>query len=117
MYLRKSASWREAEAAYRRAIDDDAEVSDSHLQLGDVLKMQAKKDESEAAYLRASLSIRFWTPPRASLLGTAGTRPGLLRFVEPPRRRCRRSTGGRATSLLPIGRVTKGNGSGQPGIT
>ena len=43
----------EAEQAYRKAIELDPNTADPHLQLGHALKMQRKRNEAAAAYLRA----------------------------------------------------------------
>jgi tetratricopeptide (TPR) repeat protein len=51
--LRDPDKLAQAELAYRRALSFDWRVADSHLQLGHVLKLEGRKDEAVAAYLRA----------------------------------------------------------------
>jgi tetratricopeptide (TPR) repeat protein len=43
----------EAENAYRKSLELDATIADTHLQLGHVLKIQGRGIEASAAYLRA----------------------------------------------------------------
>ena len=42
-----------AEDAYRKSLELDGDVADTHLQLGHALKIQGRKIEASAAYLRA----------------------------------------------------------------
>jgi Tfp pilus assembly protein PilF len=43
----------EAEAAYRRSLEIDASVADTHLQLAHALKLQGRRVEATAACFRA----------------------------------------------------------------
>src|SRR5437588_473222 len=51
--LKESGRLTEAENAYRSALAYDWGVADTHLHLADVLRIQGKKDDAQASYLRA----------------------------------------------------------------
>ena len=59
----------EAEAAYRRSLELNGAVADSHLQLGHVLKLQGRTDEAACAYLRALLLVPWMPNAKAELIG------------------------------------------------
>jgi tetratricopeptide (TPR) repeat protein len=51
--LKESGNVAEAENAYRKSLELDAGVADTHLQLGHALKIQGRRIEAGTAYLRA----------------------------------------------------------------
>ena len=51
--MKESGNLSEAENAYRKSLELDRDVADTHLQLGHALKLQHRNIEAGVAYFRA----------------------------------------------------------------
>jgi Tfp pilus assembly protein PilF len=79
--LKESGHVGAAEAAYRRSLSLSPDTADTHLQLGHVLKLQARMDEAAAAYLRSAVLDPTLCHPRHELIGLGWSRERIERAV------------------------------------